>query len=134
MKILVLDDEEIYFQFLKIMYSGHEVEYEKNPVAWLDKVELEKKNLNEYNIIFCDFYFDNISMNAFELNTSQYIRKYGFENYLVLFSNGVFSDKSELESSEYFDLVVDKADIEPLNTIIEKCEKSSLRSAWQKRF
>lgn len=140
MKIILLDDEELYFDLLSMMFTGHEVQYEQNPVAWLDKVDLEKINLNMYDFIFCDYNFDNLSMNSFELNLSRYIREQGFKNYLILFSNLTSFDAKEM-GNEYFDLVLDKMEFsmdentgEICTILEEKCKESSFRKVWEGRI
>ena len=130
----MLDDEEIYFEFLKIQFDDCEVQYESNPVAWLDRVSLEKTDLNEYKFIFCDYNFDNLSMNSFELNLSKYIREHGYKNYLILFSNLTRFNDDEMKNKEYFDISLDKGNLIPLNMIEEKCLKSQFKPVWEKRL
>ena len=137
MKLLILDDEEMYAELLQISFKSHVIDYEPNPVFWLDKIFLEKTNLNEYDFIFCDYYFDNINMNSFELNMSKYIRKHGFENNLILFSN-LSSLEEEKLKDQYFDLVLDKMEfsLEGENADLasvfkEKCKNSPFRAIWQ---
>ncbi len=138
MKILLLDDEEIYAEILKICFKNHTLDYEPNPVLWLDKIDLEKTNLNEYDYIFCDYYFNNLSMNSFELKLSKYIRNHGFEKDLILFSNLTFFTEKEL-NQEYFDLVLDKMklnlekNIDFATDFKEKCAKSPLKGTWRKQ-
>ena len=132
MKILLLDYEKIYFQILKMKFKSHEVQYESNPVTWFEKIHIEKTNLNEYDFIFCDYFFDNLSMNAFQLNISKYIRDHGFKNNLILFSS-LTSFREEDINLEYFNLVLDKNASEMnengnelVNILEEKCKNSIL--------
>ena len=133
MKILVLDDEVIYFQFLKMKFKNEVVDFEPNPVSWFDRIHLQNINLNEYSFIFCDYFFDNLAMNSFELNISKYIRQAGYKNYLILFSNLTFFDEHEIEKKEYFDLILEKNDLDSIVNIEQQCSTSSYRKAWQQR-
>ena len=136
MKILILDDEQIYYHYLKNKFKNCVVEYESNPLTWLDKIDAEKINLNEYSYIFCDYNFGNLSMNCFELNISKYIRKHGFQNYLILYSNLPFSDTDieNIKNTQYFDSILDKKSSKNLINIENMCSNSLLRQSWKKRM
>lgn len=121
MKILLLDDEKFFFQLLQVRLSKSEIFYESNPIEWLEKIAEEKINLNDYQFIFCDFNFNNIDKNAFDLKLSEKIRGLGFVNYLILFSMINFFNAEELKKTEYFDLIVDKNNLEDLSVLENKC-------------
>jgi hypothetical protein len=133
MKILLLDDEKIALDLVKNAFQGAKFDYECNPIHWLDRVNLEKPNLNEYQYILCDFNFENIQFNAFELNLSRYIRDCGFENYLIAFTCQNFFDWKKFEDEEFFDEIISKNEIPPIRIIEKRCKRSEFRKSWMKR-
>ena len=132
-KIFALDDERIYLKFLKERFKDCDFVFETNPNKWLDYVNEVKPDLNQYDYIICDYYFDNIAMSAFELKLSKYIREYGFNNYLVLCSNLSHISQEALEKNEFFDAVYDKNIEEIYKGVNNLSEESVLRKKWKSR-
>lgn len=119
MNILLLDDDATFLDYIQENFTNHEVHLKENPISWLDSVSLNKTDLNYYDYIFCDLNFENININAIDLNLSKYIREQGFKNKIILFSysSGFYKDSMP---NNYFNYILDKLDLEKLNQILSE--------------
>ena len=134
LSVLFLDDELFYYHYLSSKFKNYKLILEQNPIAWLDKVYLEKIDINNYEYIFCDYNFDNISMNSIELKISKYIRELGYKNNLILFTNMVNIDEEEIKKTEFYDLIIEKHSNLSIESINKMCLDSSLSKSWKKRI
>ena len=114
---MLIDDDRDFLFYFKEYHAHVDVQYESNPVSWLDDITFQQADLNKFDLIFCDFYFSNLNQNAFQLKISKYIREHGFKNKLVLLS--ALSDfEEDFVKNESFDLILKKLDLDSIDNIL----------------